>query len=351
MSLIYHERPGVYSSYDASSIMARGSTERVIALIGVAEDAEAGLYTLRSYSEAKEAFGEESELGRMAKIAYQNGAGTVLASPVASDTLAAYQAALALVFAEKQAGFCVVASALETVHKALRDAVEEASGQKGECIGLIGLRAPGIKDLTDRAAELNSERMVLIGPDVYVWGEQSASGGFMAAAALAGVLTDQSDPALPLNGQVLRGVTGVSAMYEETQIDALVTGGVTVLECYGGKVSVLRGITTRTKTGGSADTTFRELGTILIVDDVIPAIRKSLRAKFTRAKNNALTRNAIRNQVIVELEDRIAREIIESYDNLTVTALESDPTTCVVEFSFTVVHGLNRIYLTAHINV
>ena len=90
---------------------------------------------------------------------------------------------------------------------------------------------------------------------------------------------------------------------------------------------------------------------ILIVDDVVPAIRRSLRAKFTRAKNNALTRNAIRSQVIVELEDRIEREIIEGYDNLTVTALESDPTTCLVEFEFTVVHGLNRIFLTAHISV
>ena len=91
MSLVYHERPGVYSSYDASSIIARGSTERVIALIGKAE-AKAGLYRLHSYAEAKEAFAEGSELGRMAKLAYQNGAGTVLASPVAEDTLEAYQA-------------------------------------------------------------------------------------------------------------------------------------------------------------------------------------------------------------------------------------------------------------------
>ena len=350
MSLIYHERPGVYSSYDASSVIARGSSERVIALVGAAE-AKQGLYTLHSYSEAKEAFGEKSELGRMAKIAYQNGAGTVLASPVAEDALTDYQAALALIFAQKQASFCVVGSALETVHKALRDAVEEASQQKGECIGLVGLSAPTLKNLTDRAAALNSERMVLIGPDVYVWGESEASGGAMAASALAGILTDQSDPALPLNGKVLYGLTGVSEVYEETQIDALVKGGVTVLECWGGKVSVMRGITTRTKTGQTEDATFRELGTILVVDDVIPAIRESLRAKFTRAKNNSMTRNAIKSQVIVELEDRISREIIEGYENLTVTAMESDPTTCLVEFSFTVVHGLNRIFLTAHISV
>ena len=64
MSLVYHERPGVYSSYDASSIIARGATERVIALIGKAE-AKEGLYRLHSYAEAKEAFAEGSELGRI----------------------------------------------------------------------------------------------------------------------------------------------------------------------------------------------------------------------------------------------------------------------------------------------
>ena len=183
MSLVYHERPGVYSSYDASSIIARGSTERVIALIGKAE-AKAGLYRLHSYAEAKEAFAEGSELGRMAKLAYQNGAGTVLASPVAEDTLEAYQAALALVFAEKEAGFCVVGSALETVQKALRDAVESASKQNGECVGIVGLAEPTLKNLTDRAAVLNSERMVLVAPDVYVWGESTLAGGQMAAAAV-----------------------------------------------------------------------------------------------------------------------------------------------------------------------
>lgn len=123
------------------------------------------------------------------------------------------------------------------------------------------------------------------------------------------------------------------------------------MECYGGRVSVVRGITTKTKTGQTEDATFRELGTILVIDDVIPATARVCGPNLRAPKNNVLTRNAIRSQVIVELEDRIEREIIESYENLTVTALESDPTTCLVEFEFTVVHGLNRIFLTAHISV
>lgn len=350
MSMIYHERPGVYSDYDASSVSSSGSTERVIALIGESE-AKNGLYTITSSASGKEAFGETSELGQMVQLAYRNGAGKVLACPVAEDTLAAYQAAFALVFQEKQASFCAIGSALETVQTALRSAVEEASQQKGECIGLVGMKGASVTQLCARAELLNSERMVLVGPDVYRTGEEAASGGWMAAAALAGALSDQSDPSMPLNGQVLRGFDGVASVYADTDYDALVGAGVTVCECVGGEVSVIRGLTTRTKTGGSEDLTFRELGTILVVDDVIPSIRAALRRTFTRAKNNAVTRNAIRNRVIIELEDRISREIIDSYDNLTVTPLETDPTVCVVEFEFSVVHGLNRIYLTAHISV
>ena len=55
--------------------------------------------------------------------------------------------------------------------------------------------------------------------------------------------------------------------------------------------------------------------------------------------------------MIVELENRVAREVIDSYEDVTVSPLESDPTVCLVEFSFTVAHGLNQIWLSAHITV
>lgn len=350
MSLIYHERPGVYSDYDASSVSASGATERVIALIGTST-AKSGLYTITSEASGKEAFGETSQLGVMVELAYRNGAGKILACPVASDTLAEYQAACKLIFEQKQASFCVIGSAELTVQTALRGAVAEASSQKGECIGLVGMGAATVQELCTRAQTLNSERMVLLAPQVYRTGQAEAENGWAAAAALAGALCDQSDPALPLNGQVLRGLEGVTAAYTDTEYDALVGAGVTALECVGGEVNVIRALTTRTKTGGSNDVTFRELGTMLVVDEVIPAIRAALRRTFTRAKNNQVTRNAIKNRVIIELEDRIRREIIDGYDHLTVTPLASDPTVCVVEFTFSVVYGLNRIYLTAHINV
>ena len=144
---------------------------------------------------------------------------------------------------------------------------------------------------------------------------------------------------------------GLSASYDDTQGDTLVTGGVTPLECVSGEVSIVRGITTRTTTGGAADKTWRELTTVQIVDDVIPALRASLRARFVRSKNTAQVRAAIRSQVMVELENKRSQEIIDSFGEVSVKASEDDPTVCLVEFSFAVAHGLNRIYLSAHITV
>ena len=350
MSITYHERPGVYSDYDASSIVAVGTAQRVIALIGTSS-AQAGVYTLTSYAGAQDVFGADSQLGKMLKLAYQNGAGTVLAYPVAEDSAAAYSPAVSAILAEKRSSLCVLGSALEAVQTAFCTALSGAAQQKGECIGFCGMGAATAAQLGARAQKLNCERVVFVGPQVYVAGETAAQDGCMAAAALAGALAAERDPALPLNGLELAGLTGVTAVYSDTEYDALVAAGVTALECEGGRVQVIRALTTRSKTGGSADKTYRELTTMLILDELIPAIRTALRTKFAHAKNNVLTRKAIRNQVVLELEERVEREIIEGYDKLTVTAAQDDRTTCVVEFEFTVVQGLNRILLTAHMNV
>ena len=53
----------------------------------------------------------------------------------------------------------------------------------------------------------------------------------------------------------------------------------------------------------------------------------------------------------MELESKLRSEIIDSYGDVTVSVYDEDPTVCLVEFSFAVAHGLNQIYLTAHITI
>ena len=353
MSEIRHERPGVYSAYDASAVVSAGQASRAI---GVAAKAVRGTVgeavTVTGYAAGLAAFGEDTEPGMstILKLLFANGAATVTAVRVADEgALADYQAAFD-VLGRGDVQIVVCDSADKAVQQALRTAVETASAGRRERIAVVGGNGDSAAELVERAATLNSERMVLVGPDA-VDGAGETLPGVFAAAAVAGVIAAGRDPAVPLNGAEVKGLGGLESDYTDNDIDLLVRGGVTPLESSGGTISPVRGITTRTKTGGADDATWRELTTILIVDDIIPAVRSALRSKFARAKNTARCRGAIRSQVIVELEKKVAAEIIDSYGEVTVKASEDDPTVCLVEFGFAVAHGLNQIYLTVHITV
>ena len=352
MKGIIHERPGVYSSYDASAAVRGGRAARTV---GVAAKSTSGTANaavrLTSYEMGLSAFGEDAEgtpgMSAILKLLFLGGASTVVAVKVDEDD---YAAAFRVLPTVENLQVIVCDSGELTVQQALRVSLESASAARRERIAVVGMSDTSIADLTERAKALNSERMVLVGPDVLDGAGKPVSGVF-AAAAVAAAVAMTRDPAIPLNGTPLNGLTGVSVDYTDSEIDVLVRGGVTPLEAVGGVVSPVRGITTRTTTGGADDTTWRELTTILIADDVIPAIRQSLRSRFSQTKNTVQTRGAIRSQTIVELENKLRAEIIDSYSDVAVSASEEDPTICLVEFSFAVAHGLNQIYLTAHITI
>ena len=350
MSESRHERPGVYSSYDASAVVTAGRGSKIIGVAAKAASGTVGeVVTLTGYTAGVAAFGEDVDPGMstILRLLFLNGASTVAAVRVA-DEEPDYAGAFG-VLGKVEAQILVCDSGELSVQQALRTAVETASEQRRERIAVVGGSGLKASELVERAAELNSERMVLVGPDL-VRGEGTLPGVF-ASAALAGAIASGTDPAIPLNGAELSGLEGLTEDYTDNDIDLLVRGGVTPLESVGGVVSPVRGITTRTTTGGAADSTWRELTTILIVDDIIPSIRTALRSRFSRAKNTARGRSAIRSQVIVELEKKVAAEIIDSYGEVTVAASDSDPSVCLVEFGMAMAHGLNQIYLTVHITV
>jgi hypothetical protein len=356
MSTTVHERPGVYSAYDASGVVSGGSGARTIGVAAKAVKGTAGqVVSLTGYAAGVAAFGEDGSdapgMSTILKLLFLNGATEVAAVRVAdSGGTEAYKTAFEALSGQESVQVCVCDSAAVEVQQALRDAVETASGCRHERIAVVGGSQETVSQLVTHAAELNSERTVLVGPDL-----QDAEGNTVpsvfAAAALAGAIAAGTDPAVPLNGVTLYGLAGLSTVYTDNDIDTLVRGGVTPLESVSGVISPVRSVTTRTTTGGVSDATWRELTTILIVDDVIPAIRSALRARFVRTKNTARNRSAVRSQVIVELEKKVAAEIIDSYSDVTVTADDEDPTVCRVSFGFAVAHGLNQIYLTAHITV
>lgn len=342
MSIEKHERPGVYSSYDASSVISGGGGGKTVGIAAKSTGGTVGkLYRLTRQEEAIAAFGAGDSLTALVGLLFLNGAGAVCAVPVKAD--ADYTAAFNALGAEEALAVVVCDSTTLVVQQAVRDSVKAASAARRERIAVLPCGDGTASQLAERAAAINSERVVLVAP--------GNGDGVKAAAAVAGAISAERDPAVPLGGAVLKGLGDLTAQYGDSELDVLIRGGVTPLERVGGEVSVVRGVTTRTKTGDAPDATWRELSTVLIIDEVIPAIRNALRSKFHRAKNTAQSRGAVRAQVILELEERVSREIIDGYENVIVSASTEEPTVCLVDFSFAVVHGMNQIWLTAHIKV
>ncbi len=356
----YHERPGVYSSFDASSVVYGGGSGQTVGAVGWAPAGTALAATQFTSAAAAEALYGASTTGiglaELVRAALKNGAASVIAVPAGvgggSQVVVDYQAALEVLAKEEAVSIVICDSGLSTVHEALLNHVTDCSGARMERIAVVAPDAgETVSQLVARAKELNSERMLLVAPCCTGSGGEAMECGALAAAAAAGAIAAETDPAVPLGGAQLSGLAGLETAYSDGDIDLLVQGGVTPLESVGGVVSVVRGITTRTSTGGAADATWRESTTIRIVDDVIPAVRNALRARFLRAKNTVQTRSAIASQVVITLEDRLSRQIIDSYDSVSVTADSEDPTLCLVDFNFTVAHGLNQIHIAAHITV
>ena len=346
---VQHERPGVYSSYETSSLTAASMGGGKVAVVADAGNLENGrdFYQWTSYSKAAADVGE-CALSRLTQLAIRNGAGTVYGIPVKKED---YETAFKVTAAIEDVSVVVCDSDNVEVQQDLREMVKTCSAARNERIAVVGGKAgEKAEELVARARELNHERVVLVAPGGVDAGGK-AVGGAMCAAAVAGAIAGNTDPALPLGGAQLYGLTGLEESYDDGDINLLVQGGVTPLETLAGACYVVRGMTTKTRTGNVDDATWRELTTILVVDEVIPGLRNALRAKFSRVKNTEQTRGAIRSQTVMELEKRVSREIIDSYEDVTVSALEDDPTVCLVEFAFTVAHGLNQVWLSAHITV
>lgn len=336
------ERPGVYTSYEVSSSVYGSGKGSAVGIAAAAEGGEAGeIVTLSSRTEAVEAFGG-GNMVKLTELLLKNGAPTVYAVRAVDGD---YATAFAALMTQGDIRFMACDSHEAEVHSAMKEAILSGDEQGKYRAGIVECAETTRAALVEKAQALNSERMVLVSHQ-----ETDGTPGAVAAA-VCGIAAGGTDPALPLNGAEMLGLGDVGANFSDGDVTLLITGGVTPIETIFGSKTIIRGITTKTTSGGAADITWREMNTIMILDHMIPAIRDGLRAKFARAKNTAQTRGAIRTYVLVALEDYLNREIIDSYGDITAAPSAADPTVCMVEFAFTVAHGLNKIELRAHITV
>ncbi len=387
MQVIKTERPGVYSSYSTSTISGTTAGLKSVGIVASNEVAEGGMvHTITSVEEAEALFGT-GVMVDLIQVALENGAlsascvavaETLVETEVVPDeTLEEtveehlgdgepepytmenqydsevvvvdkdYEGAFALLEAEEGLSMILCDSTEVAVQQLLRDSVQRASESRKERIGIVAIgKDATVAEACAQAKEINSERMVLVGGKY-----SSEDAGILYAAAVAGVLATETDPALPLNGLALASVSALDSNYTDNEVELLLTAGVLALEQSAGTVSMIRGVTTCTMVSGVADSTWRDLTTIMVVDDVIPELRNLLKVKFQRAKNTDLTRGSIRSEVVMALDRKLTNEIIVEYGDISVEASENDGSICVVSFSFAVAHGLNQIWLTANVQV
>jgi phage tail sheath gpL-like len=169
-----------------------------------------------------------------------------------------------------------------------------------------------IADALSLAAGLNEGRLHC----AYLRGAKNLS--WELAAAEAAVMASESDPARPLNGLAMTGISApeISDRFSRTEQESCLAGGVTPLEVNAsGDVGIVRAVTTYTKTAaGIADPSLLDVTTITTLDYVRAAVRSRIALRFPREKLNDRIAAAVRTEIYAALKDAEALEIVEKVD-------------------------------------
>ena len=131
-----HLRPGVYSVYEASSVVGRSPRRGWAGVVGLSEGGTPGkVYPLGTQAEAAQTFGKEDNLTQLVQVCMANGAARVLAVPVEDSS--GYAAAFALLAQEENLKVVVCDSETLTVQQALRDHAASAAQDRKERIAVV----------------------------------------------------------------------------------------------------------------------------------------------------------------------------------------------------------------------
>ena len=127
----------------------------------------------------------------------------------------------------------------------------------------------------------------------------------------------------------LEGIEQLEPLSEQ-EIETLLGDGVTVLEMADGQAECIRCVTTRTRTGNEEDRTFSSVNVVMMIDEIIRAVRERLSEVLDEKKQQGL---------------------ITSFEPPVAYVQKEDPSVCVVELEFDLAAVFSRIYLTAHISI
>ncbi|CDB24501.1 uncharacterized protein BN706_00663 [Clostridium sp. CAG:557] len=348
MSIIAKQRPGVYSDYQTSGILYSKKRGKSIAIVAKSSAEANKVYSIQKLSDAQTIFGNSSIMYSMCKTVFENGSSNILAISVGNSDKN-YTSAFKVLEETDDINVAICDSTNVTIQQSLMQSVVAASLNKKERVGIVAADE-NLTELANWASSFNNERILLVAQNpINVNGNLLS--GCILTAAVAAIISQYTDPSQSFNGTSFEGISKLNKTLTEDEVDEYINNGIIPFELVAGRVEIIRAVTSKTTTDGVSDKTFKEVNTILIIDEVIKSIREMLSKNISIAKNNITTRNAISSQVTVKLQEFLDANIIDAYATPNVYQSSDDPTVCIVEIDFTVAQGVNQIHITANINV
>lgn len=273
-----------------------------------------------------------------------NGASQVVAMPVPTESLDAYEAALDLLRRRRDVTLVVPLTVLDGINTATKAHVIEASNDENQRERRAVLGTPkntlvGDEDTAGTvvfyARQLDNDRCILVHPWPFV-NVQANDGsiaeteldGWASAAAVAGRIASLSDRATSPTVQQLFGITRLGVDLDEPEMNTCASAGACVLTVEDGNVEIRDGITT------SLDDQALQRIQIGLVDDFL---RQTFRKQFKNFRGRKLLPTLLK--LIVRRTTRILAlfqklELIAGYNASSISAVQDADVLTTVDANF-----------------
>lgn len=311
------------------------------------------IFGITGTADAKAIFGDNAVVEKIVKVLIQNGAdyinGMILGS---SET--AMADALEASMADKSIKVIITEDNDTTTIAALKDHLTLCENNDMFRYGVIAPTEEASATQTALVAfakTVDSDRIFI--PSTLPTLNGAVVDPQVAAAGLGAlIMTETDDPALPMNSVSMAGYSGLSRTMLETEMKILANNGITPLYLEGTAPTVYR-LVTSCVTDESKHAVWQEGTTRFIADYVLETNENMLRANYKRTKNVARILNAIKGDIKINMEKFEAAEIIENWDESTLTVVKdpSDQYGVLVDYEFDVVTPLYTITITQHMKL
>ena len=354
----------IISSTDTSgntSVIVNSDHSILIVGVGVDTTKEV-IFNITSTTEAITHFGPSSVAVQLVNTLIKNGVSYIKginiaefgeAKPYATKELA-YAGALAKTMTDEDIKCIILDCVDSTVTAVLNTHLTNAETAELARYGVVGVSAATITvaGATAIATALNGSRMFVAYPNVTDANNVVLDGTYTAAGIAAIIMTCTDDPALPVSGVGIKGFGGIATKLLDTEINTLITAGVTPLYPDNSVPTISRLVTTAQQVT-NVDSVWHDGTTRFISDNVLESVKSVLKANYKRTKNVSRVISSIRTDIISVLTEKQGLEIIQNFDKANVSVIK-DPSNnygALVDYPIQVVTPLYTITITQHLKV